>query len=623
MTITALLATAAVFFPFWMNIWQERPFQEQDLNYDGKTFMTVETYDLLLNNLSTADARLRDQVYTQLASKPVPANQEVLLHCLKIEKETRQQGTILRLLQQTAPETIPASAIEPYLQRQQPAQVTEAAIMLYGKLPQADAKKLRPLLGQPTANTLPYILRKRAWEAFAASQRLADALGNEVFDFQEADEAIFQALALQTALRQTTRRTSANPWIDAALAGAPLLRLAVANDPQPKSHKVMQQLLQDASPAVRIAFCKAHQGGSLPMILLALQDKDEMVQYEAIQALGRFPQLDDTALTKLIDCLNSTVLQIRDGAEETLLHHARNEHRQEILALIDERLAAAPSTAFAYHACRLIKQLKHVGGVPAAVKILESTNDAAAISAALDVLAALAPINAHGELILRQARHSSALVRQSAALALGHLNIIGSEPTLKSLSLDQHSPEVRTAAFAAMGYFPQATFTADILACLKNTTKTTEAERVSAAWAAGKIKPTTANETAALLPLAKRLLEQVTLPVVPGDMEPAFDGLPVIANAIYSITVMGKTLNSPPITEIADIVLGIYDVPADQLESLSRAQSNMQAIPTQEIPRCPITCSLANQARQWQKNEAITTQEVPEGSIFFPMREAK
>ena len=159
---------------------------------------------------------------------------------------------------------------------------------------------------------------------------------------------------------------------------------------------------------------------------------------------------------------------------------------------------------------------------------------------------------------------------------------------------------------------------ADLLACLKNTAKTTEEERTSAAWAVGKIKPSTPAETAAMVAIAKRLVEQVTLPVVPSDMEPLFDGPAVIANAIYSITVMGSSIESTEIRELADIVLNIYDLPAEQLESLAMTRINQPA--AQEIPRSPTTCSLANQARQWQQNETITTQPVPTGSIHFPVR---
>lgn len=619
MTITALLTTVAVFFPLWMPIWQDRPLQNKDLDYESPTCMTVETYEMVLGCLPTADARLRDQIYTQLASKPVPANQEVLLHCLRREPETRQQGTILRLLRRTDPATIPPADIAAFLQKE-PTQLTEAAIQLYATLPTADPELLRPFLGQPAGNTLPLILRRRAWEAMAASPRLADALGADVFPFRDADDVLFQALALQTALTQTSRRAQTDPWIDAALDGDIQLRLAVASDPRPTRVDVMRRILQDDSPAVRIAFCLANRDKAQEMLVLALDDRDDAIRTEAVRALARCAHLEPKTLPRLADCLADPSEPVREEAESTLLQHARQQHRDGVLAELTARLSSSKTatTTLRYHACRLFAALSHAAAVPAIAAILESERAPETIGAALDALAVLAQRDSYGELILPYADHRSALVRQAAANALGRLRITGSEKTLKKLSLDQHSPAVRTTAFAAMGYFPQPAFAADLLACLKNTTKTTEDERTSAAWAAGKIKPTTPDETAAMVALAKRLVEQVTLPVVPSDMEPLFDGQAVIANAIYSITVMGNSLESPEIRELADIVLNIYDLPAEQLESLAMTRINQPA--AQEIPRSPTTCSLANQARQWQRNETITTQPVPTGSIHFPVR---
>lgn len=619
MTITALLTTAAVFFPFWMTIWQERPIQNNDLNYESPTCMTVETYEMVLGCLPTADARLRDQIYTQLASKPVPANQEVLLHCLRNEPESRQQGAILRLLRQSDPAAIPPAAIAPFLQGE-PTQLTEAAIQLYATLPTADPQLLRAFLGQPAGNTMPFILRRRAWEAMAASSRFADALGAEVFAFREADDIRFQALALQTALAQTGRRPQTDPWIDAALSGDIRLRLAVARDQRPTRTEVMRRLLQDESPAVRIAFCLANRDTAQAMIVLALDDQDDAIRTEAVRALARCSRLEPTALPRLADCLSDPSEPVREEAAATLLLHARHQHRAEVIAELTARLSS-PETATAtlrYHTCRLFAALGHAAAVPALAAILESEQAPETIGAALDALAALAQRDSYGQLILSCADHRSALVRQAAANALGRLNITDSEQVLKTLSLDQHSPAVRAAAFAAMGYFPRPTFAAGLLACLKNTAKTTEEERTSAAWSVGKIKPSTPAETTVMIAIAKRLVEQVTLPVVPGDMEPAFDGLAVIANAIYSITVMGHSLGSAEIRELADIVLNIYDLPAEQLENLAMSRVNQPS--AQDIPRSPTTCSLANQARQWQKNEKIVTQAVPTGSIYFPIR---
>ncbi len=619
MTITALLTTAAVFFPLWMTIWQERPLQNEDLNYESPTCMTVETYEMVLGCLPTADARLRDQIYTQLASKPVPANQEVLLLCLRRERESRQQGAILRLLRRTDPATIPPAAIAPFLQRE-PTQLAEAAIQLYATLPTADPQLLHAFLGQPAGNSLPFILRRRAWEAMAASPRLADTLDHEVFAFREADDIQFQALALQTALAQTSRRPQTDPWIDAALAGDIQLRLAIARDPRPTRTDVMRRLLQDDSPAVRIAFCLASRDTAQAMLVLALDDRDDAIRTEAVRALARCSRLEPAALPRLADCLSDPSEPVREEAAAALLRHARQQQRDEVMAELTARLSSPPAatTTLRYHACRLFAALRHAAAVPAIAAILESEPAPETIGAALDALAVLAPRDSYGELIRPCADHRSALVRQAAANALGRLNITGSEKALKALSLDRHSPAVRTAAFAAMGYFPRPTFAADLLACLKNTAKTTEEERTSAAWAVGKIKPTTPAETAVMAAIAKRLVEQVTLPVVPGDMEPAFDGLAVIANAIYSITVMGQSLDSAEIRELADIVLNIYDLPAEQLENL--AMSRVSQPSAQDIPRSPTTCSLANQARQWQKNETITTQAVPTGSIYFPIR---
>ena len=59
----------------------------------------------------------------------------------------------------------------------------------------------------------------------------------------------------------------------------------------------------------------------------------------------------------------------------------------------------------------------------------------------------------------------------------------------------------------------------------------------------------------------------------------------VIANAIYSITVMGSSIESAEIREMADIVLNIYDVPAEQLESCHVTSTSPQRRKSRAVRR--------------------------------------
>ena len=108
--------TAAIFFQFWMPIWEARPFVTKDLAYEARPVMEEKMLAPISETLKVADSRLRGELYVALAAAPIRGNQQFLLEkCLPAEKDEFLRATILRQIALMEPQSIPAAAIAPYL----------------------------------------------------------------------------------------------------------------------------------------------------------------------------------------------------------------------------------------------------------------------------------------------------------------------------------------------------------------------------------------------------------------------------------------------------------------------------------------------------------------------------
>ena len=263
------------------------------------------------------------------------------------------------------------------------------------------------------------------------------------------------------------------------------------------------------------------------------------------------------------------------------------------------------------HAMQALTRLGERSAVPAITAMIPRETTSENLSAGILALAALASSGSCGSLLQQYADHASPLVRAAVAHAVGRLQPPGCESVLQKLCVDKQSADVRIEAFAAMGYFPQGVFANSLLQCLKNTSGTQTEERRNAAWAAGKLIPSSKAEEAQLLELAKRLVLQCTRPVIAG-IEPMFEGIDVIGNAMISLAHMKKRFPSrQDFSDCLQTVLKIYEIPWEDAMNM-----NIQG---QQIPP-PIDAtsnSMAYQVRQWLNDEKITTTEIPSSAPYF------
>ncbi len=617
-SIASLYCSIMIFFPFWMQIWEGRPIDSNDLNISGYHEVEPEALDRLRAGLPWFNADLRSQIMRELSEAPIPASQKLMLDWLGKEQMPELQCSILRFLAKTDLQSIPAVSIRSYLDKDSIATV-QAAISLYGQLPSADLKNLLPFLQSEDADPIPLKLRKAAWLVFSQNQDHAKIVKDLVLDQRQDSSLEIQALALQAACFLRPRRSEVSAWLDQAAEGPALLRLAAAKDPFPEKGTRLAALLRDQEPGVRIAACSANTGAFQKILLGALNDPHQAARMAAVKALRSHQDANNQlVIESLLKLFVDPVEQIRQETEESLVLIARNGEGPARQLL--EKNLGSQNPLQRLHSMRALRSLGQNSAAAAIAEIIAQESTSENLSAAILALADLSPVGSHGDLLQGYSEHASPLVRAAVARAIGKLQPPGTEPILKKLCLDQKSAAVRIEAFAAMGYFPRAVFASDLLRCLTNTSKTEPDERRNAAWAAGKLIPASDSETTQLLELAKRLVLQCTRPVIPG-MEPMFEGTDVIGNAIFSLAQMQKRF--PKRQEFADCaqtVLRVYSVPWQEISQMSMQGSQMPP------PVDATSNSMAFQVRQWLNEEEITTIPIPASTPTFsysPISESK
>lgn len=608
-SLVALYSSLVLFFPFWMQIWEKEPISSQHLNTQGHYEVEPQVLENLMEGLPQFPADLRCQIMRELSEFPIPAHQKLMLDWLANEKVPEVQSTILQLLQKTDLQTIPASKITTFLNSDHIATV-ESAIELFGQLPDADLHDLIPFLAAGSDPVVPLKLRKSAWKAFSKHPDMADLLQSRILEFQQDSSLEIQALALQVASALRPRSPEISRWLDQAAAGPALLRLAAARDPFPENSTRLQGLLEDSEPGIRVAACQANTGALQELLLSALSDPHQGVRVAAVKALRLHPDVNNPqAVEALLKSFSDPSRQVRQEAATTLITGAEKSSgpARELL----QQTLTSQNPLQRLHALQALTRLLQRSAVPAIKALIPQETTSENIAAGILALAALAPSGSCGDLLQQYLEHPSPQVRTALAHAVGRLQPPGCEPVLQKLCVDKQSATVRIEAFAAMGYFPQGVFANSLLQCLKNTAATQSDERRNAAWAAGKLNPSSNAEKAQLMELAKRLVLQCTLPVIPG-MEPMFEGLDVIGNAMLSLVQLQKRFpEQKEFSDCAQVVLRIYEVPWKDAMNM-----NMQS--RQMPPPVDATSnSMAFQARQWLKGEKITTIEIPSSTPSF------
>lgn len=608
-SIAALYSSLVLFFPFWMQIWEAGPISSQHLNTQGHYEVEPAVLEKLLDGFPLFSADLRIQIIRELSEYPIPAHQKLMLEWLNTEKVPEVQSSILQLLQKTDLQTIPATSITPFLKAENIASA-ESAIQLFGQLPDADLRDLIPFLSAESNPPIPLRLRKAAWKVFIGNPPGAALLQSRILEFRQDSSLEIQSLALQVACLLHPRSAEISAWLDQAAAGPALLRLAAARDPFPENAARLQGFLTDLEPGIRVAACQANTGAFQELLLAALNDPHQGVRVAAVNALRVHPDVNSLqAVEALLKSFSDPSQQVRQEAETTLVSGAEKSSgpARELL----EQSLTSQNPQQRLHAMQALTRLLQRSAIPAITALINQETTSENISAGILALAALAPSGSCGELLQQYADHCSPLVRTAVAHAVGRLQPPGCEALLQKLCVDKQSATVRIEAFAAMGYFPQGVFANSLLQCLKNTSGTQTDERRNAAWAAGKLNPSSKAEEAQLLELAKRLVIQCTRPVIPG-LEPMYEGMDVIGNAMLALAQLQKRFPAKrDFADCAQVVLKIYGIPWQEAMNMN-LQSRQMPPPVDATSN-----SLAFQARQWLNGDEITTIEIPSSTPSF------
>jgi len=611
----ALLISTLAFFPLWLPIWQSAPITQQDLNIPLQQAIRESDLQSIAKILPMADSSTRGTIYSILGSAPIPANYAQLLKCLELEQDPSLQATILRMLGHHAANAIRPEAIVPWL-KSKSTLVAEAAVTLYAKLPEAQVTPLLPLAIGTEAERHPQIQRS-ALRALAALQKPERTVAMDRLNWLTAPPET-QAAAFSFALSQQPRTADTDNWLDKASQpqASPQLRLSAAQDRHATRPDIVQRLLNDPLPAVRIAVLEtAHIVVLRDTLALALDDGLPAVRLAAITALGHFAEpIPAPLLDKLVTLLGDDLDILNEQAAATLLAISKT-NREAIIATITRELKPDNPVRQRFHSAKILAKLEAKDTVSHIAKLAQAEQEPVNLAAELSALAMLAQPGQYGELALAGADHQSPLVRQAAAQMLGRLRLPDTEKIIRTLSKDK-DPDVRATAYEAMGYYPLPSFAADLLACLKDTRKTTDVMRANAAWAAGKLRPTSPEMLQKkFLPLATRLQQHCIQPLIPMEGMLTFDSEIVIYNALCSLTIWSKDIPNEKIDSIVTQLLLIFDRPSDDLEGLKPILGNKEPPPLSDA-----SWSLAKELRAYREGTSIKPSQVPFSHLTFPMQ---
>ncbi len=620
--MNSLFVTAAIFFQFWMPIWEARPFVTKDLAYEARPVMEEKMLAPISETLKVADSRLRGELYVALAAAPIRGNQQFLLEkCLPAEKDEFLRATILRQIARMEPQSIPAATIAPYL-KDASLQVVLAAIQLYGKLPDADPRQLVGFLGTPDGKGGQELLSLKlaAWRCFAESPRLANTLGSNFLTFKEVSPLELRCLVLKTALAQQKRKPETTAWLKELLQGPIAMRLIAATDATPVDYAIVAKYLQDKEPAVRQAVCDtARLPGFVAVLPAALGDKEPAVRVAALLALKRCCETPDEGLLRRIMALfMDTSHLVQEAAEDAFVYLAGKNGGA--LALLETALSPNGAPDAHRHAANAARLLKVYRLTPSIASLLKDEKQPNAIAAELDAIAHLAKNGEYEADVMPFTHHASHLVRRMAVRVIGRLQYKGQEAEVIRLAKDRTATDVCIEAYEAMGRFPQPVFIPTIMACLKAPGKTLSEERASALWALGYIQPVTQEDKARFAEAVERLRIHATVAIVPTDVGPAFEDESVIANAMYSLGKIAKRQETPEEQRNhANYVISLYDVSPEKDREL-QDQAMAAGKGPGEVPRSAVTWSLAHQLRQWLDGRQIETQPIPDVTLSFPVK---
>ena len=138
------LATYVLLFPLWFSLTQQAPLTPKQLTIHGPTELSEKLAQILVAGYEQLTFAERSQLVYEIRRDCGPRAQRLLLGWLKQEKDPFVLSALLNSLGFTKLETIPESAIRRFLTAGN-AMVQNAAMRLYGRLPEADFAYLATL----------------------------------------------------------------------------------------------------------------------------------------------------------------------------------------------------------------------------------------------------------------------------------------------------------------------------------------------------------------------------------------------------------------------------------------------------------------------------------------------
>jgi len=519
-------------FPMLLPLWEKRPLEETDtFPGDYPTAVSEQDVPRQRQGLQHGNRDLRGTIYRHLREMDLPASRSILADSLGTERDPRLVGTILQQLAfcTTMPD-VDMKALDTRL-KDSDSDIRYWAIRLAGHIPEFPARRLADLAAnEPTS-------RLRLAAAQALQERGAHLPLAALRPLWDHADPVVSAAALAAALRVGGASGRAVRIPKQALAAAIPVRYALADAideaAQADAQSLVPSLAKDAHPSVRAVLAQSLGKKADPAflkILLALTlDPDPEVRRQAAESLAPFPK--PATRDALIALLGDPRTLVRREAEDSLvaIHPA---------CPVDEaagKRLPGPAAYTRYHVYRLLGRLNSRQFAQAIAQRLPREKKPVNIAAAVFALGCF-DADFAADAINRLANHRNAGVRTDVARALGAIAVPGTYPTIQRLAFDADE-DVRHAAIIGMGWVADGkVFNPTLLKVLKTvkTDKMSAPNHAAAAWAIGRTRPPSPA-------LAKRLVVQATVPVIPGEMgEMLFEPDYVLASCTFALAQMTR-----------------------------------------------------------------------------------
>jgi len=385
------------------------------------------------------------------------------------------------------------------------------------------------MLGRLATHDPDQSVRNAAWQAL---QQHREHVGVGFFrnHWGNTDERV-RAAALAAAAGKPQVAMYQEDLLEACRDKSVLVRHALAATavemPSTLSRNVYAVLANDPHSSVRGAVAdgigQAVDQTLVPLLLRLADDSDAEVRRRAVAQLFLFRRSD--CLHKAVARFDDPSRFVREQAEESAVELFPHT---PVAKVAGNRLQD-PHPITRYHVFRV---LGRIGATPFAKPIAEQLEIETRPENVAAAVYALGQLNARfaANAVARRGAHEHGGVRASVAFALGEFKVLTTYDVLKTLALDKESDDTRQEALHSVGRTGAGdAFNDTVLQALKQVTLTSANNRAAAAWAAGRLRPTSDA-------VADRLVIQATKAVIPVPMSPpTFDSDLVLVSCAFAL----------------------------------------------------------------------------------------